>query len=307
MDLRQLRYFATVAAERNFRRAAERLNMAQPPLSRRIQQLEEEIGAVLIDRTAKPMELTPAGRLLYEQALQVLERVDELRAMMDRFIEAKRPRFVMGFVASTMYARLPDLIRGFRKSAPQVDLGLVELVSIEQIGALQDGRIDVGFGRIRLEDASVRRTVLREERLVVALPLAHRLSREEGPIRLSELVKETLIVYPRQPRPSYADQVLSLFRDHGLEPRSVQEARELQTAVGLVAEEGIAIVPVSIERLRSDDVRYRPLADTGATSPIIMSYRNDDRSAELKILFRVLRKMYHDWGYPIPDGLPHDA
>src|SRR6516164_3566241 len=137
MDLRQLRYFVTVAAERNFTRAADKLHIAQPPLSRQIQQLEAEVGAELIDRNERPLRLTPAGRLFHEQAVQVLGRVEEMRSMMRRAIVAKTRRFVIGFVASTIYAHLPALIREFRAAAPDVELGLVELVTLDQIAALK--------------------------------------------------------------------------------------------------------------------------------------------------------------------------
>jgi DNA-binding transcriptional LysR family regulator len=115
MELRHLRYFVTVANERNFTRAAEKLHIAQPPLSRQIQQREEELGMVLLDRDSRPLRLTEAGRLFFEHASQVLERVEDMRAMMRRFREAERPRFVIGFVASTIYAALPDLIAGFAR------------------------------------------------------------------------------------------------------------------------------------------------------------------------------------------------
>ena len=184
MEIRHLRYFVTVAQERNFTRAAEKLHIAQPPLSRQIQQLEEEVGMVLFDRDSRPLRLTEAGRLFYEHAAQVLERFDDLRTMMRRFREAERPRFVIGFVASTIYAALPNLIRRFRAETPGLDVSLVEMVSLEQIAALKDGRIDVGFGRIRLDDPAVRRDVLREERLVVALPLSHPLLRAGGTTEL---------------------------------------------------------------------------------------------------------------------------
>jgi DNA-binding transcriptional LysR family regulator len=121
MEIRHLRYFVTVARERNFTRAAEKLHIAQPPLSRQIQQLEEEVGMVLFDRDSRPLRLTEAGRLLYEHAAQVLERFDDLRTMMKRFREAERPRFVIGFVASTTYAALPILIRRFRAATPGLD------------------------------------------------------------------------------------------------------------------------------------------------------------------------------------------
>jgi LysR family transcriptional regulator, benzoate and cis,cis-muconate-responsive activator of ben and cat genes len=304
MEIRHLRYFVTVARERNFTRAAEKLHIAQPPLSRQIQQLEEEVGMVLLDRDSRPLRLTEAGRLLYEHAAQVLERFDDLRTMMRRFREAERPRFVIGFVASTIYAALPHLIRRFPTETPGVDVSLVEMVSLEQIVALKDGRIDVGFGRIRFDDPAVRRDVLREERLVVALPLSHPLLEQEGPLSFAELAAEPLILYPRVPRPSYADQVISIFRDRGLEPHIAHEARELQTAIGLVAAEvGICIVPTSVQRLRRDDVVYRELIEQNITSPIIMSRRANDRSHESAVMARVVVEAYREWGWKIPEGL----
>jgi LysR family transcriptional regulator, benzoate and cis,cis-muconate-responsive activator of ben and cat genes len=304
MEIRHLRYFVTVARERNFTRAADKLHIAQPPLSRQIQQLEEEVGMVLLDRDSRPLRLTEAGRLLYEHAAQVLERFDDLRTMMRRFREAERPRFVIGFVASTIYAALPHLIRRFRAETPGVDVSLVEMVSLEQIVALKDGRIDVGFGRIRFDDPAVRRDVLREERLVVALPLSHPLLEQEGPLSFAELAAEPLILYPRVPRPSYADQVISIFRDRGLEPHIAHEARELQTAIGLVAAEvGICIVPTSVQRLRRDDVVYRELIEQNITSPIIMSRRANDRSHESAVMARVVVEAYREWGWKIPEGL----
>jgi DNA-binding transcriptional LysR family regulator len=304
MEIRHLRYFVTVARERNFTRAAEKLHIAQPPLSRQIQQLEEEVGMVLMDRDSRPLHLTEAGRLLYEHAAQVLERFDDLRTMMRRFRDAERPRFVIGFVASTIYAALPHLIRRFRAETPGVDVSLVEMVSLEQIVALKDGRIDVGFGRIRFDDPAVRRDVLREERLVVALPLSHPLLEQEGPLSFAELAAEPLILYPRVPRPSYADQVISIFRDRGLEPHIAHEARELQTAIGLVAAEvGICIVPTSVQRLRRDDVVYRELIEQNITSPIIMSRRANDRSHESAVMARVVVEAYREWGWKIPEGL----
>lgn len=305
MELRHLRYFVTVVQERNFTRAAEKLHIAQPPLSRQIQQLEEELGQVLLDRDSRPLRMTEAGRLLYEHATQVLERVEGMRGMMRRLRGAQRPRFVMGYVASTIYASLPGLIRRFRAQAPTVDVTLVEVSSLDQITALKEGRIDVGFGRIRVEDPAVRRDVLREERLVAALPGGHPLLDHPGPLGLATLVDEPLILYPREPRPSYADQVLSIFHDRGLAPRHVQEVRELQVAIGLVAADfGITLVPASVQRLQRDDVVYRDLDDPGVTSPIIMSRRIDDHSPHLALMERVILESYRDWGWPLPRSLP---
>lgn len=303
MDLRLLRYFVAVADEGNFNRAAERLHIAQPPLSRAIQQLEAEVGAPLLDRTQRPLKLTPIGQLVHDQALQMLGRMEDMESMVKAAVGSERRRFVVGFVSSTIYARLPELIREFRKEAQDIELVLVESTTLDQIAALKEGRIDVGFGRIRFDDPSVRRTVLRHEKLVAAFPFTHRLAQGDGPVSLHELAREPMIIYPRSPRPSYADQVISLLRDHSIEPRIVHEARELQIAIGLVAaEEGVAIVPESVHRARSHDIAYRDLAEP-VTSPIIMSHRMGDHSPELELMIRVIARKYGDWGYGTPPGM----
>ena len=152
MDMRLLRYFVAVVDSGNFSRAADRLHIAQPPLSRAIQNLEAQIGAPLLDRATRPFGLTPIGRLLYAQAVQMLARIDDLKATIKAAAASERRRFVIGFVASTIYARLPELIRAFRATMPDLELVLVESTTLDQIAALKEGRIDVGFGRIRFED-----------------------------------------------------------------------------------------------------------------------------------------------------------
>ena len=296
LELRQIRYFVAVARERNFTRAAELMHIAQPPLRRQIQQLEDELGVVLFERGTRPVRLTDAGRVLFGQAVQVLEVVDEMKAISRRLQEAEKLRLGIGFVASTLYGRLPEVIRAYRAARPQVELTLLELNTLDQIAALKDGRIDVGYGRIPFDEPAVERTVLRNERLVAALPLRHPLSLLERPLRLAELAEAPLIVYPKTPRPSFADQVLALFRDHGLRPAAVHEMRELQTALGLVAaESGICLVPASVETLRRDNVAYRPIKEK-AVSPVIMSMRKGDRSPEIALLLQLVKDIYRREG-----------
>ncbi|MGC8475078.1 MAG: LysR family transcriptional regulator [Acetobacteraceae bacterium] len=297
MELRQLRYFAAVARERNFTRAAEQLHIAQPPLSRQIQALEDELGITLFERGSRPVRLTDAGRLVHEQVVQVLERVEEMAQMARRLREVARARLVIGFVASTLYGKLPEVVRRYRAARPAVEVSLVELTSLEQIAALKEGRIDVGFGRILFEDPAIDRTVLRNEKLIAALPEGHRLAARPGPVRLADLDDAPLVVYPKAPRPSYADQVLALFRSAGITPPMVHEVRELQTALGLVAAEaGVCLVPASVERLRRDNVVYRAFAQATIVSPIIMSVRKGDPSADLAMLLRLIRDIYQREG-----------
>lgn len=297
MELRQLRYFAAVARERNFTRAAEQLHIAQPPLSRQIQALEDELGLPLIERASRPVRLTEAGRLFYEQAVQVLERVEEMTRMTRRLRASAATRLAVGFVASTLYGKLPEVIRRYRAARPGVEVALIELTSLEQIAALKDGRIDIGFGRILFDDPVLERLLLRNEKLIAALPEKHPMTARSGPLRLGDLAASPLVVYPKAPRPSYADQVLALFRDAGLTPPAVHEVRELQTALGLVAAEaGVCLVPASIERLRRDNVVYRAFAQDYIVSPVIMSTRKGDRSAELTLILKLIRDIYRREG-----------
>lgn len=294
MELRHLRYFVTVAEEGNITRAAEKLHIAQPPLSRQIQQLEDELGVQLLERGARPLKLTEAGQFFYAHALQLLSQTRELEAMTRRIGIIDR-KMSIGFVGSTLYGMLPKVIRRFRAEHDTIELTLHEMTSMEQIAALKEGKIDVGFGRIRHEDPNVRRIVLREERLIAAIPAGHPLSAERPALSLHELAGETLIVFPKAPRPSFADQVLAAFHDRGLEPRKVYEARELQIAVGLVAAgEGVAIVPASVQGLKREDVCYKELDDRNMVSPIILSTRLLDESREIRLLIAMIIQIYEE-------------
>jgi LysR family transcriptional regulator, benzoate and cis,cis-muconate-responsive activator of ben and cat genes len=296
MELRHLRYFVAVAEERNFTRAAERLHIAQPPLSRQIQQLEEDLGVTLIEKGVRPLRLTEAGAFFLAHARTLLDQVRDLRTMTQRIGKLERT-LAVGFVASTLYGLLPDIIRRYRERHPEVDIALHEMTTVEQLKALKEGRIDVGFGRLKSADPSIRRILLREEPMVVALFPGHRLAGGEGGLRLTELVHEGLLVYPKAPRPSFADQVLAAFGEANLAPEHVTEVRELQIAMGLVAAgQGIAIVPESVQGMHHRNVVYRPLDDRHAVSPIFFSVRHMDRSPELESMLAAVYAVYDDHG-----------
>jgi DNA-binding transcriptional LysR family regulator len=144
------------------------------------------------------------------------------------------------------------------------------------------------------------RVLLRNEKLCVAVPSGHPLLARAGPLRLGDLAAEPIVVYPKSPRPSYADQVLALFRDGGLKPPAVYEVREFQTALGLVAAQvGVCLVPVSVEGLRRDNVVYRPLDEEKAVSPVIMSTRKGDRSPEIVLILKLVHEIYRKAGVTV--------
>jgi DNA-binding transcriptional LysR family regulator len=292
MELRQLRYFIAVAEEMNITRAAVRLHMTQPPLSRQISQIEEDIGLQLFERGSRPLRMTEAGRIFYTQAKRLVSEADELAPLTRRLAQLAE-RIVIGFVPSTLYGALPQVIRAFREAAPHVELSLIEMFTLEQLGALKGGRIDVGFGRLRFDDPQVTREILVDERMIAVLPQDHPLANPDVPLTLDRIARETLIVYPSSPRPSFADQQLSALRDHALEPARVHEVRELQTALGLVAAQvGVSLVPESVDGLRVHGVVYRRLAETQASSPIIMSRREQDEGETTALFCSLARKLF---------------
>jgi len=296
MELRHLRYFVAVAEERNFTRAAERLHIAQPPLSRQIQQLEEYLGVALIEKGSRPLRLTEAGQFFLAHAKPLLDQVRDLKAMTQRVGKLERTLSV-GFVASTLYGLLPDIIRRYRERHPEVEVTLHEMTTVDQLKALKEGRIDVGFGRIKSEDPSIRRIRLRDERMVVALPSGHRLADRKEGVRLRDLIHEALLVYPKAPRPSFADQVLAAFSEANLTPDHVTEVRELQIAMGLVAAgQGISIVPESVLGMHHRNVVYLPIEDDHAFSPVLFSVRHMDRSPELENMLAAVYSIYDDMG-----------
>lgn len=295
MELRHLRYFVAVAEERSFTRAAQRLHIAQPPLSRQIQQLEQLLDVQLIEKGARPLRLTEAGEFFLVHARSLLEQARDLKAMTERVGKRER-KLSIGFVASTLYGDLPDIVRRYNELFPEVEVTLHEMMTMEQMQALKEGRIDVGFGRLKSEDPSIRRIMLREERMVVALSPNHRLA-ERASLRLRDLVHEKLLVYPKTPRPSFADQVLAVLGEANVTPGAVMEVRELQIAMGLVAAaQGIAIVPESVQAMHHRNVEYRPLEDKHASSPILFSVRHMDRSPEVANLLAAVYSIYDDLG-----------
>lgn len=298
MELRHLRYFVAVAECKSFNAAAKKLFISQPPLSRQIKQLEDEMGTELIDRTQRPLQLTEAGEFFYEHAVQILSKTDNLKAMTLRMANFDRT-ISIGFVSSILSGFLPRIIASFREHHPNVRVKLHDLNSFEQTKALKEGMIDVGYGRLRLEDTSVRRIVLREERLVAAIPVGHFLaSNNNRKLELLDLVNEELLLYPRRPRPSFMDQVIELFEQRNIYPQSFREVRELQVALGLVAAgEGIAIVPETVSHVRSSDIAYMPFSDEDISSPIIMNIRNFDKSELLSTLLEVTYENYDKFGF----------
>lgn len=307
IDFRRLRYFLEVASTRSFTKAADNLHMAQPPLSKRIQELEADLGAPLFDREARPLALTPAGRLLHEQGSQIMQRMDQLSVTMRDFVAARRRRLVLGLVTAGFHAQMPEMIRRFQALAPDVDLTLLEMGSLEQIAALKEGRIDAALGRVRVEDPSLAREVLREEPLLLALPVSHPANliaqMNAAPVDLRLLETTRLIVYPKGQSPSFADHILSQCHDHGLRLSEVMEVQEWQTALILVAAGmGACFVPEAGRLMSRPEIALRPVKQA-MSAPVILYHRLGDLSYELRMMLKTCAQLYGEWGQSLPEHL----
>jgi DNA-binding transcriptional LysR family regulator len=279
MELRHLRYAVALADELHFARAAARLHIAQPPLSQQIKALENELGVRLFDRTSRRVGLTDAGAAFIAEARRTLASAEQAIEAARRAARAETGRLAVGYVSSASYELLPAVLRAFRRRAPDVLLVLEEMNSSEQSRGVLAGTLDLGF--VRRPPPTDRRladTVVRREPIVVAVPRDHALAAARA-IRLRELALEPFVIFPARPRPSWADVVLDLCRSAGFEPRVVQEAVEMVSALSLVAAGiGIALVPGAVRAVRRPGVVFRPLTPA-PWSEVMLIRRNEPPTA----------------------------
>jgi DNA-binding transcriptional LysR family regulator len=280
MELRHLRYFVAVGEELHFSRAATRLGVAQPPLSRQIQRLEAELGVRLFERTKRKVELTEAGRVFLERSKRVIEQADLAVTAAQRAARGEAGTLAVGFVGSATYGVLPEVLRAFRRRFAAVELVLYEMGSTAQQRAVAEGRLQLGFIRTPRDragrDESLAERVVQREPLVVALPKGHALAKLD-PLPLIKLAGEPFVLFPREARPSYGDLVLEACAKAGFVPKIAQQTQEMQTAVSLVAAGmGVTLVPQSVRSLRRDNVVYKTIAPPAPVSELSAIFRKGD-------------------------------
>ena len=308
MELRHIRYFIAVAEECHFGRAAERLHIAQPPLSQQIKQLEAELGVQLLIRSTRRVELTPAGERYLDRARAVVAAVDEAAREATRVAAGEVGRVSLGFVGSTTYELLPRLARVLREDFPLIELDLHgEMLTPDQVAALHGGTLDLAFLRPPVRDADLRLKVLRREPLVVVLPDAHPLA-DLGAVPLTGLRAEPFITYPSQHRSVTLDAVFDACLAAGFEPDVRQEVAETSTLVSFVAAGiGVALVPKSAQHLRITGAVYRPLEGASATVELAVARRARDGSPLIARVLARAERLLHDGaieGVSAPAGAP---
>lgn len=294
MNMRQLERFVVLAETLNFRRAAEKLHMSQPPLSISIQKLESDLGVQLLTRAKNGVSLTKSGEAALVYAKRALENVREFKQAAQFSAIGERGTLRLGFIGSAIYRVLPHLLTSFREQYPGVQLVLKEATSIRIMQDLQQGVIDVGLVRIPVSTShNAELMSLQTEHFVLAVPVSHRLAAQDN-IKLSMLSDEGFILYSSSYATGLRMAVIHACQVNGFTPRIAQEAVQVQTILSLVeAGLGIALVPSLTRTQHTDKVVFKPLSDfpNSASVGISLAWQAGSETALINNIKRVAQNL----------------
>lgn len=299
MEIRQLRYFVAVAESLSFRRAAEELHIAQPALSRQIQQLEQRLDARLFERDKRSVSLTAAGHAVLEHGRVLLSQMQGLPAIAQRAALGQTGRIRIGYISLVAYEFLPTLVREFRSRLPQVDVLMHEFPVMHQYEPLMQDRFDVAILRPLQPDPLIATQLIDRARFVVALPRNHPLCQQER-LSVADLRREEFISLPRANGPSFQAQIVGFCRDAGFCPTVLREVDDSQAMMGMVgAGMGVAIVPESVRHLKTDGVEYRHLADLAHRADIVVAWKAAGSNPLVHQFVRAAQR-----AFPLADAVP---
>ncbi len=290
MDIRHLKYFIAAAEELNLGRAAQRLYISQPHLTRQIQQLEEELDVQLFLRTPKGVELAPAGKMFLEEARNIRALMEQGVERTKRASQGKMGRLDIGILGTGILQAIPQIMRKFRDSHPDVKVVLHTMSKAEQVEALRQKRISFGFHRMPLLLPDIDNLLIINEQLLLAINEDHPLSKQES-VSFMELAKQPIVLFPTEARPNFVDRVFALCRDAGFVPEISQLVGDVVTGVALVSGGfGITIVPESAATLSLPGVVYRPFFDAPAANvDLSCIYLKDGQTAISEAFLTVIR------------------
>jgi DNA-binding transcriptional LysR family regulator len=288
-ELSQIRCFVAAAEELHFGRAAARLNMTQPPLSRQIQLLERILGVSLMTRTTRDVKLTPAGRIFLVEARRIIRLSESATLLTRRVASGEAGRITIGFTAASGYGFLPSLIEIARRRVPDVDLSLREMVTGEQIEGLLTGGIDIGLLRPPVNRPEFHKMHVVSEPLLAALQAGDpRLAKPV--LTLEDFDGKDMIMYSPQGAGYFYDMLTTMFDEAGVRPVQVQHMSQIHSMLALVHSGiGSAIVPHAASRLHFDDVEFRPL-QTHPVEPVelLLAWRGDTDNPSMPLLLKAL-------------------
>jgi DNA-binding transcriptional LysR family regulator len=289
-ELAQLRCFTTVATELNFRRAAERLNMTQPPLSRQIQLLEHHLGVALFTRTTRSVALTAAGRAFFIEAQNLLDRAQQAAASAKRFAEGDIGSVTISFVGSAVYEFLPKVIAEARLKQPHVKISLEEMNTYQQHEAMRARRIDLGIVRSPLLQPGFATECLVREPFLLAVPSSHRLATADT-VAVTDLDAEPFLMYSHAAYPPFNELLTGMFRSARVAPQYVQWLGSSLTILALVnAGMGLALVPRCAASVVFKGVTFRDIdLGEGVQSELHLIWRSDNDNPAFSMLLDAIR------------------
>ncbi|QNP58342.1 LysR substrate-binding domain-containing protein [Paenacidovorax monticola] len=283
MKLHLLRYFAVLAEELHFGRAAERLAITQPPLSSGIKALEEELGVRLFERSSKHVELTPAGHAYLAEVRIVLDRVARAGETARAVAAGLQGRLDIGFTGSMVYRDMPRIVRAFGARAPGIEVQLREMSSSEQIEALLHRQLHAGFVNTSTVPPRLACLPLAADHFVCCLPEDHALAHERS-VPLTALAQETFVMFARDVAPANHDNVIALFHRAGIHPHTRHAARQWLTVVSLVAlRMGVALVPASLAQAGVQGVRFVPIAGLHHPTVGVLAWHEETDTPALRV------------------------
>jgi DNA-binding transcriptional LysR family regulator len=289
VELRHLRYFLAVAEELHFGRAAERLGIAQPPLSQQIRKLEEEIGAQLFHRSTRRVALSPAGEAMLPFARQALVDVSAGIEVARRGARGETGTLTVGFIGTAARTVLPGAVRHFRAAHPEVNLTLRELAVDDQVARLRSEELDIAIVRPPVDGQDLLLKLLFEERLIVAVAESHRFAAKHR-LAPRTLEGEPLVLLAREIVPGLHDQVIALFEKQRMTAWIAQEATSIQAVLGLVSGGlGISLLPGSVSHWGRTGLAFVSLAPSPRL-PMLVASRKGDRSPLTRNFLTALRK-----------------
>ncbi len=277
IDLRRLQYFLAVAQERNFTRAAERLHVAQPALSRQVRLLEQELGVELLHRTTHEFELTEAGEFLLERGPALLSAAGELSRIAGTYGMGERGEVVVAYGASSSYETAPRLLHALAESHPGITIKTALKTAGEIVAAVSDGSIDLGLVRFPPRDPGFEARAIRHERQGLLLRRDHRLASHSA-VSLAEVADETLLLHPREANPGHYDAVLGLYREQGVEPQLLKPTLSFDLGYDTVArEKAVVIIGESARGGLPDELCWLPLLPSASFEVSVLA-RSRNRS-----------------------------
>lgn len=286
LEIRDLRCFVALAEEMHFGRAAQRLNLAQPVLSRKIARLEGDLGGQLFDRTRAQIKLTPAGTTLLLRVRDVLRRFGEMAEETRNVAGGKQGVLEVGFVSSATFSVLPDLVREYHRRYPMVEVGFRHMNKAMLFHALIERRVHAAITRGGIDDAEVVNILVSREEIILAIPDGNPLARARV-VDLADLTEMPFVI----PKQAVDDQIRRVCTQAGFKPTIVQEPEDLHTSLSLVAAGlGVALVPESARKAPRTGVAYRNIGDLSLQTEFVLSYRRDNADPLLRMFRSVIKQ-----------------